>query len=385
MKKSNIPYNVLQLKKMYEKSGILDFDCPIQRKYGMWDDEKKSLLVHSMCVGYVIPPFYMQKENKGARDAKNRPVSNYSCIDGQHRLRSIFAFMNDEYAIHENVPDVDVDGETYELAGKKFSELPMEIQSLLSSYTFTIYNLEECTDEEIEEMFFRLNNGSGLSKTQMANVKLGMGLAKFVKELLTRPFFTDVCHFTPAQYRRAADERTLLQAMLLLDVKAGDYELVSISEGEIIHYAETLHDNYSDEKRERLLKIVKYLEKGFDGKEKFMKVVNIPMFIYMADEAMKKDIVATEFYKWFKRFADNYNPDCEYAQYCSTGSVKKEKVNGRIAVLEADFADYFNETVEEDETNETEENGESGEAKSSTPITDGFMEIDEDNEHLPFN
>ena len=55
MKKSTIPYTVMQLKKMYEKSGILDFDCPIQRRYGMWDDYKKSLLPHSMLIGFVIP------------------------------------------------------------------------------------------------------------------------------------------------------------------------------------------------------------------------------------------------------------------------------------------------------------------------------------------
>ena len=121
MKKSTIPYTVMQLKKMYEKSGILDFDCPIQRRYGMWDDYKKSLLPHSMLVGFVIPPLYFTKENKGTRDKKNRPVSNYSCIDGQHRLRSLFSFINDEYALHPETPEVEIDGETYEIAGLKFS------------------------------------------------------------------------------------------------------------------------------------------------------------------------------------------------------------------------------------------------------------------------
>ena len=98
MKKSTIPYSLMQLKKMYEKSHVLDFDCPIQRRYGMWDDWRKSLLPHSMLVGFVIPPFYMIKENKGSKDSRNRPVSNYSCIDGQHRLRTMFDFMNDEFA-----------------------------------------------------------------------------------------------------------------------------------------------------------------------------------------------------------------------------------------------------------------------------------------------
>ena len=235
-------------------------------------------------------------------------------------------------------------------------------------------------------MFFRLNNGSGLSKTQIANVKLGMNLAKFVKEILAGKFFEDVCHFTPAQYRRAADEKTLLQAMMLLDVKDGDYELTSISEGQVTKYAEKLHDSYTDEKRERLLKIVKYLEDGFDQKEKFMKVVNIPIFMYMADEAINNDIKAEDFYKWFEVFADKYNPDCAYAQYCSTGSVKKEKVEGRISVMSKDFRDCFklNDSNNEAEETEMERSDESGEqvAESKTPLTDDFMD-DLDNE-LPF-
>ena len=387
MKKSTIPYTVMQLKKMYEKSGILDFDCPIQRRYGMWDDYKKSLLPHSMLIGFVIPPLYFTKENKGTRDKKNRPVSNYSCIDGQHRLRSLFDFINDEYTLHPETPEVEIDGETYEIAGLKFSELPEEIQQMINGYVFTNYNLEECTDEEIEEMFFRLNNGSGLSKTQIANVKLGMNLAKFVKEILVGKFFEDVCHFTPAQYRRAADEKALLQAMMLLDVKDGDYELTSISEGQVTKYAESLHDSYTDEKRERLLKIVKYLEDGFDQKEKFMKVVNIPIFMYMADEAINNYIKAEDFYKWFEVFADKYNPDCAYAQYCSTGSIKKEKVEGRISVMNKDFRDYFklndsnDEADEEVEVKESDESSEQA-TESKTPLTDDFMD-DLDNE-LPF-
>lgn len=355
MKKSTIPYNILQLKKMYEKSHILDFDCPIQRRYGMWDDFKKSLLLHSMLVSFVIPPIYMIKENKGAKDAKNRPVSNYSCIDGQHRLRTLFDFLNDEFALHEETPDAEIDGEIFSLAGKKYLELPDEIRQLIGAYTFTIYNLEECTDEEIEEMFFRLNNGSGLSKTQIANVKLGMKLAAFVNEVITRDFFTKVCYFTPAQYRRAADERTLLQAMMLLDVKDGDYDFVSIAEGSVVKYAESLHDSYSDAKKERLTGIINYLEEGFSEREKFMKIINIPVFIYMADDAMKAGITSSEFYSWFEQFADKYSPDCEYAKYCSTGSIKKEKVNGRIAVLKADFEEYFKEELSQTEHIESEE------------------------------
>lgn len=252
-------------------------------------------------------------------------------------------------------PDAEIDGETFSIAGCKFSELPEEVQQLLTSYNFTIYNLEECTDEEIEEMFFRLNNGSGLSKTQIANVKLGMKMAKFVNETIKRDFFTKVCHFTPAQFRRAADEKTLLQAMMLLDMKDGNYDLVSISEGFVTKYAESLHDTDTDKKCERVKRIIDFLEEGFSDKEKFMKVVNIPMFIYIADNAINAGITASEFYSWFEQFAGKYSPDCKYAEYCGTGSIKKDKVNGRIAVLKEDFEQYFADELAEEAEAENEE------------------------------
>ena len=106
-----------------------------------------------------------------------------------------------------------------------------------------------------------------------------------------------------------------------------------------------------------------------------MKVVNIPIFMYMADEAINNDIKAEDFYKWFEIFADKYNPDCAYAQYCSTGSVKKEKVEGRISVMSKDFRDYFKLMEESDESSEQV-------TESKTPLTDDFMD-DLDNE-LPF-
>mgnify|MGYP000161081012 CR=1 FL=1 len=65
MKKSTIPYTVMQLKKMYEKSGILDFDCPIQRRYGMWDDYKKrSVTTFNAYTGLSFHHCILQKKTK---------------------------------------------------------------------------------------------------------------------------------------------------------------------------------------------------------------------------------------------------------------------------------------------------------------------------------
>lgn len=340
MKKSAIPYNVKQLKKMWENLS-LSFDHPIQRRSGQWSAEDMSLLVHSMYSGYVIPAFYFIKESTGEVDVKGKPIFKYYVLDGKQRLTVIFDFINGGFALHEDTPTIEYEDAEYEIAGKRFDELPADLQEDLLRYVFTIYNLEDCTDDEIEENFFRLNNGTALTKSQKSKVKIGIKVAEYIDRILEGKFYTQICHFTPSQFKRAGDQCTLMQGMMLLDVKHNGYDLKSISENDVMVYAESLHNNYSDESKKRLNAVIEYLEEGFDNKEKFMKKINIPMFIYMADTAIERNIDANEFYNWFKEFADSYKPDDSYSQYCSTGSIKKEKVLGRIEILENSFNNYF--------------------------------------------
>lgn len=361
MKKSTTPYYVKQLIAMVE-DGRLKTDSSIQRRGGQWDDFKQSLLIHSMLAGYIIPPLYFTKEPTGNVDEKGKPIFQQEIVDGLQRITSIKAFVNDEWALSDKTPDVEVDGETVVLAGKLFSELPDEIQTDIKRFAFTVYNLEEFTDDEIEEIFFRLNNGVALTKGQQSKAKLGVDIAKFINEVLESKFYKEIAHFSPMQYRRAADQLTLLQSMLLLDVVDGNYELKSISENDVLTYAESIRGNYPIEKRDRIRNIVEYMERALDSKEKFMKKINIPMFFVVADKAIKDNVDDADFYNWFREFADSYSKDCEYAQYCSSGSVKKVNTMERIRIMQESFAKYLaDNNMDDAETTETAETTENQE------------------------
>ncbi len=383
MEKSTIPFEVKQLKAMKD-GGTLIFNHPIQRRGGQWSEYDKGLLIHSMLSGYIIPPVYLIKEYTGKQDKKHRPINNYSVLDGKQRLSNVFDFMDDKYKIHEDIPPIDFEEEDYEIAGKLFSELPDDIQENIRRYRFILYNLENCTDDEIEECFIRLNNGVTLTKSQKSKAKLGMSISRFIDSVLERKFFANVCHFTAAQFRRAADQCTLLQAMMLLDMKHNGFELKSISETHILEYAESLHNNYSEDQQERIEKVMDYLEEAFDQKEKFMKKINVPMFIYIADEAIENGVDSADFYNWFREFADAYSPDCEYSQFCSTGSIKKEKVLGRIEVLESSFDKYMTENSDEEAAEETEETEVVEESKTEETEQNECSEEDDEENALPF-
>lgn len=150
MNKSTLPQGIRTLKKWHEK-GTLRFDLPIQRASNQWSLLQKSLLIHSILSDYPIPPLYFIKyiEEDGS--------TSYQALDGKQRCTSIFDFIRGDYQLHASSPSVTVDGVTSDLANMYFSDLSDDCKDLILGYRFTIYIIEDSTDEEVEEAFARLN------------------------------------------------------------------------------------------------------------------------------------------------------------------------------------------------------------------------------------
>jgi hypothetical protein len=86
---------------------------------------------------------------------------------------------------------------------------------------------------------------------------------------------------------------------------------------------------------------VDYLGNVFDEQNKWCKKINIPMICLMVKNAIAQNIDVEDFAEWFNDFFSKYTPECEYAQFCSTGSIKKEKTLGRTRVMTNHYNDFF--------------------------------------------
>lgn len=371
MIKTTLNWTVKNLKSMYDGKNTLQMDHVIQRQSGQWDGDrlKKSLLVHSILANYPVPPIYCLKE------AVNEKDYSYSILDGKQRLTTTFDYIDGRYPLDAETPSVVIDDVIYEIGGKYFTDLDTECQQEILRFKFTIYGFENADDDLIEEIFFRLNNSTPLSKPQKAMPLCGVENAKFIKSILSDRFFSEICQFSALQRRKSDDMCTLLQSMMLLDNRYADYEFSSISADEIMRYASCIKNNYSEEQKERLYDIIDYLEKVFPEKDKMLKKINIPIVMLIADTAMGNDYDSAKsiyqvgpmyFRQWFSYFFDECYED--YKQYCSSGSIKKEKTLKRIEVMEQSFRKYF----------ELEENASSNEAflpDGSTSLKDAdFVE-----------
>lgn len=349
MIRTTLNWTVKNLKNMYDEKETLSFDHPIQRQSSQWTNEQQSLLIHSMLANYPVPTIYVHKMESVETDAKGRHNYHYSVLDGKQRMTTTFSYINGEYALSESLSPVEIEGVEYELASKYFEDLNEDVQQEILRFRFNISAFEDVTDEVIEEIFFRLNNSTPLTKPQKARPLMGVDNSIFINELLAGRFFTEKCTFSKMQLKNSDDMCTLLQGMMLLDNKYREYDYQSISADEVMKYSQYIKGNYPDECRDRLKKIIGFLNNVFYMKDKNLKKVNIPILFLVADEALEMSVTNINFRRWYSSFFDEHKE--EYSLYCSSGSIKKEKTLGRIEVMTGYFHDYFRKSKDNSKEN----------------------------------
>lgn len=387
MNRSSLPVSVNTMKKWYESDDkVLQCTLPFQRHSGMWSPILKSNLVWSMLADSYIPPIVLLKDKRG-EDSKGKDIFGYQVLEGQQRLiTTLFPFLNDEWTLHGSVEPVEVDGFTYDIAGKKYSELEEELQDIIKNYRFTVQAIENYTMEEAEKLYFNINSGVALSAMQKGKAKLGTELIEFLNTLLAGSFFTQGINITEKQALKEDDLLMLMQGMALLDMKNTGRDFKTISASAMLGYAESIRGSYSEDAQQTLMEIVDYLDKAFPTKNKFLRKNNTPIVIVMASIALEQNVEAEAFRAFVNDFANSLYPDYEEAS--GSGNVKITNVKQRLRVMFIAMCDYFRWNIDDvDKPFESEEawsldteNSENSEVDDDTasadedsPITGSFM------------
>lgn len=358
MKTTKPNWNMRKLQKM-ANSNELRFDYPIQRASGQWDDLQKSLLIHSIVGDLPIPPVAIAKAEVNGQEGE-------FVIDGKQRTTTVLDFLagvKDEdgnyplnaYPLHAETPSVDIEGTgEIEIAGKYFDELSEDAQSELMSASFMVQRLENATDEEIEEIFNRWNNGTPLTKQQKARGKMGTANAVIIDKLLKHPFIQEKSSFTPLQRRRSDDEAVILQTMMLMSTT--NFE--SFVSDKILSFATDMRDADITEVTGALKDALDYVNGAVEGKHPLLKKLHLPTLLIVAKKAHDENIESEVFQAWLDDFNNAINGrtrdkalvKSNYKNFTGAGSVKRDKVLGRknaMVVHFNEFVDRYTKPVEE--------------------------------------
>jgi len=354
MKTTKPNWNVRKLQRL-ANNGELRFDYPIQRASGQWDELQMSLLIHSIVGDYPVPPVAVVKaevnneEGEFVIDGKQRITNTLNFIAGIKDAET-GAYPDNAYPLHEDTPEVNIEGinEPVVLAGKYFDELPEDAQSEILSANFSIQRMEEATDEEIEEIFNRWNNGTPLTKQQKARGRMGTTNATIISNLLGHNFIQEKASFTKLQRKRSDDEAVILQAMMLMS----NYELPSngFVADNILKFASEMRDQDITDVANAVKEALDYADTVIESKYAFLKKLHLPTFIMVAKKAKDDNVDKEVFMAWIEDFALALNSrtkskalvETNYKSYMGAGSVKKDKVLGRKDAM----ISHFNEFVE---------------------------------------
>lgn len=332
LSKANITWSVKQVVKMISK-GTVSFENSVQRGY-VWNKSRQSLLIHSLIVGFPVPPCFARKGD-----------GVYDMLDGKQRLTTLQRFYNNEFAL-TGLPMITVqeDGEEVliDLNGCKYEDLPNDIKDELDSTSLTIYYFDGITEEEVAEMFFRLNNGAAMNSAILTRVK---ALSKeAIKELGQHNVFKFALS-TKAKENYTNEDMVIKAAYLL----SGHDNL------ETKNIQEWISENKIDTKLQnkiycalsRLETIVTTLNQEEENKKIVKKILTKTHFLSLLpilDKANEDKVKDAELVAWVSKFyapEDKCSTSYKYNEACGSGSAKKEAVTTRYSELEKSYNKSF--------------------------------------------
>lgn len=141
--------------------GDIDLQPDFQRGE-VWPTAKKQRLVDSILRGWVVPPVLLISGGHGQPQ---------QVLDGQQRLASIRDFMLNEFSIDGRIEPLDQSIES--LHGIRFSSLPLGVQREFLRTPVRMYEITDYRPEEPAEIFFRLNQPTGLTPAEKRNAFFG--------------------------------------------------------------------------------------------------------------------------------------------------------------------------------------------------------------------
>lgn len=256
---------------------------PDYQRPSVWTKSQKALLIDSILRDYDIPKIYLHK------------VSNdrFDVVDGQQRIRAIWDFYDDVFSLPKDSDKVN----GIDVAGKKYSELDITVSDIIDSYNLDFVILDNKNEDEIREMFLRLQNGTSLKAQEKRNA-IPSKIRDFVKKVACHDFFYKV------NFNNSRLTYDLIAAqMCLLALKGAICNIKDKDLNEMYWSNQDFDENSNEAKN--VLRILKYLNDMFESKTPELKRYSvISLFILIMDMMPNYDIRGREkdIAKWFIDF-----------------------------------------------------------------------------------
>ncbi len=221
--------SVVSIAKKMDKH-ILRFDHPLQREADQWSPAMRGNLISDILQGNPIPALIF------AEQVVNDVAIVWN-LDGKQKCTNMYMYMKDGYKISKNIrkwmiayqtPVLDENGNTlldengfpvyerreFDIRGRKFSELPEELQEKFTDYSFKITQYINCSGEDIAYHIARYNDGKPMSASQKGITRIGEEYAQMVKAISNMMFFRECGGYKVSEFKNGTIHRVVVESVM---------------------------------------------------------------------------------------------------------------------------------------------------------------------------
>lgn len=192
--------------RLWVERNVIDDDPVYQRESAVWSDEKQQLFLDSVFNDYDIPKVYLHD----LRGQKGK--HHFAIVDGKQRLHTIWRFINGEIKLADDVKIATTGSRKPPKPGCSFEEMDEEWRDLFKSKPLDVVLIQDANEQDIEELFSRLNNGEPLNAAEKRNA-MGGDMCELVRKVAGHSFFKTRPGFPNDRYQH----REIAARLLLIE------------------------------------------------------------------------------------------------------------------------------------------------------------------------
>lgn len=225
-------YSIASLSKQLRQHRLRD-NHPLQRTSGQWNLLTKSELISDILQGNSLLQIVISEEIKAG-------IIMHWLIDGKQRSTNLKDYLEDGFNISKNVQRymieyqsdktdeygnviLNEDGfpipesKTFDIRGKKFSQLPEELQDKFKDYQVPVLLNLNCTKKDIAYDIARFNRCRPMNVSQSGWLGLEESYAEYVDKILKMDFFKVDCDkssYSNTNIKNGSLRRIIIEAIM---------------------------------------------------------------------------------------------------------------------------------------------------------------------------